>query len=133
MTKRIIAIISLLCLMMCLAGCKVNLRDTVEGGQADVPAFDLSSDLIGKVTAIYEGRCTVTVLEDNSHYDKDDVIYVTYTPEDDGITIRVGDIIRAHYDYITQVSSVASIPHITTGTITVLQDYTPPETTEATE
>ena len=129
MTKRLIAIISLLCLVIGLAGCKVNLRDTVEGNEEKMPAFDISSDLIGTVTSISGDCCTVTVLEDNAQYDKDDVVYVTYQPADGSTSLKTGDIINATYNYITDVSSISGIPHIITDTVSVLPDYTPPETT----
>lgn len=129
MTKRMIAIISLLCLVIGLTGCNVNLRDTVEGNEEKMPAFDISSDLIGTVTGISGNRYTVTVLEDNAQYDKDDVVYVTYLPAEGGVSLKAGDIINAHYNYITDVSSVGGIPHITTDSVSILPDYTPPETT----
>lgn len=129
MTKRLIAIISLLCMVVGLAGCNVNLRDTVEGNEEKMPAFDISSDLIGTVTGVSGNRYTVTVLEDNAQYDKDDVVYVTYQPEEDGVSLKAGDIINAHYNYITDVSSISGIPHIITDAVSILPEYTPPETT----
>lgn len=129
MTKRLFAIISLLGLVIGLAGCKVNLRDTIEGNEEKMPAFDISSDLIGTVTSISGDCCTVTVLEDNAQYDKDDVVYVTYQPADGSTSLKTGDIISVTYNYITDVSSISGIPHIITDTVSVLPDYTPPETT----
>ena len=84
---------------------------------------------IGTVTGISGNRYTVTVLEDNAQYDKDDVVYVTYLPAEGGVSLKAGDIINAHYNYITDVSSVGGIPHITTDSVSILPDYTPPETT----
>lgn len=134
MSKRIIALIGLFCLLISLAGCKLSIRNTVEGKDASLPAFDLSTSLICTVDSMDGSRCTVTVLEDNSNYDKDDVLYITYDTVAEGQSLTIGDVITFSYNYVSDVSAISGTPHIVVEELSILPEYTPPETTtEATD
>lgn len=133
MLKRFLTLISLLVLLMCTAGCSFSLRNTVEVENApSLPAFDLRSTLIVQVDSIDGSRCSATVLEENSTYDADDAVYITFTTVTGNQALRSGDIITLTYTYVDDVSAIGGTPHITVEEVTILTDYTPPET-EATE
>lgn len=130
MYKRILALLCLVGLLICSTGCSFSLRDTVEGEDApSLPSFHLSSTLICSVASIDVSHCTVTVLEDNSTYDKDDILYVTYETVADNQKLSVGDIVTFTYHYVSDVSVIDDTSHIAVDELTVLPEYTPPETT----
>lgn len=133
MSKRLLAAFTLLCLIFGLTGCHFSVRDTVEGKEATLPPLQIDSTLICSVNSIDGNRCLVSVLEDSSNYDKDDTLWVTYEAVAKNQSLRRDDVITFTFNYITDVSAIDHIPHITVEEVTVIDDYVPPVTEAADE
>ena len=132
MFKRIVILFTVICLAVGLSGCKFSIRNTVEDQATTLPPLRIDSNLVCQITDIEGNRCTVTILEGNSTYDAEDEIYVTYQSVSQNQRLRRGDVISLTYNYVTDVSAIGNTPHIAAQSVTVIQDYTPPETTEGT-
>ena len=129
MLKRLSAQLALFCLLLCLAGCNSSIRDTVEGNDATLPPLRIDSTLICSVVSVADNRCQAIVLEGNNNYDRDDTIYITFDSVAKDQSLFYGDAITFNYNYVTDVSAFEGKPNIKTDEITILKDYTPPETT----
>lgn len=129
MLKRLSALLALFCLLLCLAGCNSSIRDTVEGKDATLPPLRIDSTLICSVVSVADNRCQAIVLEGNNNYDRDDTIYITFDSVAKDQSLFYGDAITFNYNYVTDVSAFEGKPNIKTDEITILKDYTPPETT----
>ena len=128
MSKRLIVLFLLVCMVVGLAGCKFSVRDTVEGKEATLPPLRIDSSLICSVTFIEGNRCQVVVLEGSGNYDPEDTLWVTYQSVAKDSTLRPDDVITFTFNYVTDVSSLNNLPHIAVEEITVLEDYVPPVT-----
>lgn len=130
MLKRLFALLVLIGALLALAGCNTSIRDTVEGKDATLPPLRIDSTLICSVTSIEGNRCYAVVLEGNNNYEKDDIVYITFDSATKNQTPVPGDVITVTYNYVTDVSAYNGEPHIKTEEITVLKNYTPPETAD---
>lgn len=129
MLKRFFALLALSCLLLTLAGCNTSIRDTVEGNDATLPPLRIDSTLICSVVSVVDNRCQAIVIEGNNNYDRDDTVYITFDSVAKDQSLFYGDAITFSYNYVTDVSSFEGKPNIKTGEVTILKDYTPPETT----
>lgn len=129
MMKRFIALFMLICLLPVLAGCNSSLRNTVEGQEATMPPLRVDSTLICSVVSVTDNRCQAIVLEGNNNYDKDDTVYITFESVNKNQSLFYDDVITFSYNYVTDVSVYQNKPHIKTGEISIIKNYTPPETT----
>ena len=125
MLKRTFALITLVCLMLSLAGCNATIRDTVEGQEATLPPIRIDSTLICSVTSVEGNLCQTIVLEGNNNYDQDDTVYITFDSVKMDQSIKSGDVITVSYNYVTDVSAYKNKPHIHTEVLTILNDYMP--------
>ena len=130
MLKRIFMLFTLACLLLTLAGCNSSIRDTVEGKDATLPPLRIDSTLICSVVSVDGNLCQALVLEGNNNYDKDDTIYITFDSVRKDQSLFSNDVIAFSYNYVTDVSAHNDHPHIKTGEITILKDYTPPTATD---
>jgi hypothetical protein len=128
MSKRLIVLFTLLGILTSLSGCHFSVRDTVEDKEATLPPLRIDSTLICAVSSIDGNRCQVIVLEDSSNYDKDDTLWVTYNSVAKNKSLHREDVITFAFNYITDVSAIDHIPHITVEEVTVIEDYVPPVT-----
>ena len=134
MYKKITALAAILALLLGLSGCNFSLKEEVEGKDAPtLPGFHFRSDLICQIDSFENGKCLATVQEDNGTYDKDTVVLITYEKVTDELSPTAGDYITFEYVYTTDVTSIDGTAHITVDEVTILPEYTPPETTAATE
>lgn len=132
MPKRLTLFFTLLCIIVSLSGCQFSIRNTVEGQDATLPPLRIDSSLVCSVQSIDGTRLHVVILEGNSNFNKDDEIYVTYETVEKDQTVQRNDVITFQYNYVTDVSAYAKLPHILAGQISIIPDYEPPAT-EATE
>ena len=134
MYKKLIASVAALALLLALSGCNFSLKEEVEGKDAPtLPGFRFTSELVCQIDRFENGKCVATVQEDNGTYDADTVVLITYETVADGLSLTAGDYITFNYVYTTDVTAINGDPHITTDEVTILPEYTPPETTAATE
>ena len=134
MSKRIIILFTVICMAICMTGCHFSIRKTVEDKDTTLPPLRIDSSLVCSVDSIEGNRCLVTVLEGNGTYDADDEVYVTYESVAKKEQLHRGDVITFSYNYVTDVSAIDDMPHITVETVTIVKDYTPPTTApDATE
>ena len=134
MHKKITALAAIIALLLPLSGCNFSLKEEVEGKDAPtLPGFHFSSELVCQIDSFENGKCVATVQEDNGTYDKDTVVFITYETVSDGLSPTAGDYITMEYVYTTDVTAIDGTAHITVDEVTILPEYTPPETTAATE
>jgi len=134
MFKKITVLAAILALLLGLSGCNFSLKEEVEGKDAPtLPGFHFRSDLICQIDSFENGKCLATVQEDNGTYDKDTVVLITYDKVTDELSPTAGDYITFEYVYTTDVTAIDGTAHITVEEVTILPEYTPPETTAATE
>lgn len=134
MSKKITALVAIVALLLTLSGCNFSLKEEVEGKYAPtLPGFHFRSDLICQIDSFENGKCLATVQEDNGTYDKDTVVLITYEKVTDELSPTAGDYITFKYVYTTDVTAIDGTAHITVEEVTILPEYTPPETTAATE
>ena len=134
MCKKITALAAIVALLLTLSGCNFSLKEEVEGKDAPtLPGFHFRSDLICQIDRFENGKCLATVQEDNGTYDKDTVVLITYEMVTDELSPTAGDYITFEYVYTTDVTAIDGTAHITVEEVTILPEYTPPETTAATE
>ena len=134
MSKKITALVAIVALLLTLSGCNFSLKEEVEGKDAPtLPGFHFRSDLICQIDSFENGKCLATVQEDNGTYDKDTVVLITYEIVTDELSPTTGDYITFEYVYTTDVTAIDGTAHITVEEVTILPEYTPPETTAATE
>jgi len=109
-------ILPLLILSLLLCGCDIlGLVSAPE-----IPDFGGSlSTLAGTVEYVNGRTCRVLITEEDSHFDEDDIIQVTYTSLEGNKSVRIGDTVRITYDYVSQVSELAGDPHITVNQMIV--------------
>ena len=128
MLKRLFAWMMLVCLMLTLAGCNSSIRDTVEGKDTTLPPLRIDSTLICSVVSVNGNLCQALVLEGNNNYDKDDTVYIAFESVKKDQSLFFDDVITFTYNYVTDVSTYNKKPHITTGELTIIKNYTPPTT-----
>ena len=134
MFRKFTALMAVVALLLTLSGCNFSLKDEVEGKDAPtLPGFHFRSDLICQIDRFENGKCVATVQEDNGPYDAETVVIITYESVVDDLSPTVGDYITFNYVYTTDVTSFDGMPHITVTELTILPEYTPPETTAPTE
>lgn len=134
MFRKITVLAILIALLLTLSGCNFSLKEEVEGKDAPtLPGFHFKSELICQIDHFEDGKCIAIVQEDNGTYDEDTEVYVTYASVTSDLSPTAGDYITFTYVYTTDVTAIDGTAHITTDEITILPEYTPPETTEATE
>ena len=134
MFRKITALAALVALLLTLCGCNFSLKDEVEGKDAPtLPGFHFRSELICQIDRFENGKCVATVQEDSGAYDKDTVVIISYESVVDDLSPTAGDYITFKYVYTTDVTALDGTPHITIEELTILPEYTPPETTAATE
>ncbi len=125
MSKRLIVLFLLLCMVIGLSGCNFSVRDTVEGKDTTLPPLRIDSSLVCSVTSIEGNRCFAVVLEGNNNYDKDDTVYITYDSVKKDQSVKSGDVITLDYNYVTDVSAYKDRPHIHTDEVAIVKDYKP--------
>ena len=146
MTKRLIAVILLLVVMILAAGCQEEIqnaqeeiKNVVEQGETpDFLTFDFSSTLICTVDEIIGNQCIAEVTEGNGNYDPETMVLISFEAVTEDADLKAGDVITFTYDYAVDVSAVTkyeskmdtyhNIPHIHTEEISTIPDYVPPET-----
>lgn len=134
MCKKFAALAVFMALLFTLSGCNFSLREEVEGKDAPtLPGFHFRSELICQIDSFENGKCLATVQEDNGTYDKDTTVIITYETVTDDLSPTAGDYITLEYVYTTDVTAIDGTAHITVAEVTILPEYTPPETTAATE
>lgn len=126
MMKRMIALLTLIMMIACLAGCQGSLKETVEGKEATLPPVRIDSSLVCSVKSIIGNRITAVVLEGNSNYDQDDTVYITYEAVNSDQEVKTGTVISLTYNYVTDVAAIDGTPHIMVEEISVIKDYKPP-------
>lgn len=139
MTKRILAVMMILAVMLFAAGCQDEIKNAVEKEQApDFLKFDLSSTLICTVQDVVQNKCIAEVTEGNGNYDPETIMVISFETVTGDMDVRKDDAITFTYDYAVDVSAYSkyegksetyhNIPHISVAEITVIPDYIPPET-----
>ena len=139
MTKRILAVIFLLAVMVLAPGCQDEIKNAVEKNHApDYLTFDFSSTLICTVSEVSGDQCIAEVTEGNGTYDPEIMVLISFETVADDAGLKPGDVITFIYDYAVDVSAVTkhegkldtyhNIPHIHVTEVTLLPDYVPPET-----
>ena len=130
MKKRLIIILTLICMAVGLTGCNFSIRDTVEGKDATLPPLRIDSSLVCSVITVDGSRCYVKVLEGNSNYDIGDELYVTYEAVAKDQQIHHDDVITFEYNYVTDVAAIGDVPHIFVAEVNIIKNYVPPVTGE---
>ena len=103
-----------LCAML-MTGCGSDQKPTL-------PKLNLDgSELSGTVEYVNGRTCLLRVSEGDSHYDADDLVYLTYSAITGGKTVSVDNVVRFSYHYITDVSEYNGEPHITVNEVSVLE------------
>ena len=133
MTKRLIILFTLICLIVGLSGCNFSIRESVEGKNVTLPPLRIDSTLVCRITTMDGNRCYVKVLEGNGNYDKDDELYVTYESVAKKEQVHHEDVITFEYNYVTSVAAIGNVPHILVDEVTVIKNYVPPVEPENTE
>lgn len=115
-TKQFFLSLTALVLAFVLIGCGIeNLP------MPRVPDTELApSALTAQVDYINGRTCRIIVTEGDSHFDQGDELQLTFTNlTGSKKSLRIGDIVRFEYDYISQVSELLGSPHITVNQIQV--------------
>ena len=139
MIKRIFAAIIVLSVLVFTAGCQEEIKNAVEKEQTpDFLNFDFSSTLVCTVSEVGNDQCIAEVTEANGTYDTETMVLINYKAVTDVPDMKPGDVITFSYDYAVDVSAVTkhegkkdtyyNIPHIHVEELTLIPDYTPPET-----
>ena len=98
---------------LALTGCGMETKPTL-------PKLDLDgSELSGKVEYVNGRTCLLRVTEEDSHYDVDDLVYLTYSTITGGKAVSVGTEVRFSYHYTTDVAEFNGEPHITVNEVAI--------------
>lgn len=85
-----------------------------------LPNIDLDgSSLTGTVESVNGQTCQLRITVEDSHYDENDIVYVTYSSISSGKSVSVGDEVRFSYNYSMDVSEYNGEPHVTVNEISV--------------
>ena len=115
MRKMRILLAAVLVLVL-LTGCSI---ESIPMPSLPEPEDNLSS-LTGQVDYVNGRTCHVIITSGDSHFDQDDEIQLTFTNlEGSKKSVQVGDTVRFRYDYVSQVSELLGLPHITVNQIRV--------------
>lgn len=102
-------VLTLVAVMICamlFSGCGMEQNPTL-------PSIDLDgSTLAGNVEYINGRTCLVRITEEDSHFDQDKVVYISYSSINGGKTIAIGDQVSFSYNYSKDVSEYNGEPHI---------------------
>lgn len=88
-----------------------------------------SSTLVGQITAKEDKLLTITVVEEDHHYDAASQLIINYNAIQGGTSLRTGDYVQITYDYLTEVTVEGKLPCITVDTVIKTQ-WVPPTTAE---
>ena len=77
------------------------------------------SELTGTVEYINGRTCRILVTQEDSHYDAEDQLYLTYSAINGSKAIKVGDTVSFSYRYTRDVSEYNGDPHITINEVFV--------------
>ena len=81
---------------------------------------DNLSSLTGQVDYVNGRTCHVIITSGDNHFDPEDEIQLTFTNlEGSKKSVQVGDTVRFQYDYVSQVSELLGLPHISVNKIRV--------------
>lgn len=107
---RLIPAVILICSLL-LTGC----------GKPSLPSIRIDgSTLEGSVEYVNGRTCLLRVTVEDGHYDKDDLVYLTFMNTSAGNeTVSVGDRVTFSYHYTTDVSEYNGEPHITVNEVSV--------------
>ena len=90
-------------------------------GKPSLPSFRMDgSELEGTVEYANGRTCLLRLTVEDGHYDKEDLVYVTYSSIAGGKTVSVGDSVHFSYHYTSDVSEYNGEPHITVNEVSVL-------------
>lgn len=107
-------VLTLAAVMICgmlLSGC---------GKEPALPNIDLDgSTLSGKVEYINGRTCLLRIIMEDSHYDQEDLVYLTYSSISGDKAISVGDEVSFSYHYATDVAEYNGEPSITVNEVSV--------------
>ena len=110
--------LSVIAVLMCtvlLTGCAGDAAPTL-------PRIDLDgSSLTGTVEYINGRTCRIRITGEDSHYDEDDLIHLTYSTIEGSKGIKIGDQVSFSYHYTSDVSEYNGDPHITVNQVSVVQ------------
>ncbi len=88
-----------------------------------------SSTLIGQITAKEDKLLTITVVEEDHHYDTGTQLAIKYHAIHGGTSLETGDFVQITYDYLTEVTVDEKLPCITVDTV-VRTQWVPPTSSE---
>ncbi len=106
----------LFAVMLCgflFSGCGIQQDPTL-------PSIDIErSTLSGTVEYVNENTCLLQLTSEDSHFDEEDNVYVTYVKVGNDNPISVGDEITFSYHYTKDVSEYNGEPHIAVDEVSV--------------
>ena len=85
-----------------------------------IPKLD-GSALEGTVEYINGRTCLLRLSSEDSHYDEEDLVYLTYATINGGMAVSVGSRVSFSYHYTSDVSEYNGEPHITVNEVSVLE------------
>ena len=88
-----------------------------------------NSTLVGQITAKEDKLLTITVVNQDHHYDTGTQLAIKYHSIHGGTSLETGDFVQVTYDYLTDVTVEGKLPCITLDTVTKTQ-WVPPTTAE---